>query len=92
MAKGDPSVPRIHRKGQPRHWNHYCNAPGPGFIHGVLETEFEKFCSQRGVPLDRAGADPEVKQWVLANCNRRYVPETVLKQCGIDPRFLSLEF
>jgi len=59
-----------------------------GVIHGVLATEFEILCMHlRLFTFKEMVASVRLKDWVIKNANKRYVPEKLLKAYGIDIAF-----
>ena len=47
-------------------------------------TAFEIFLDRAGVPEDQAHHYLSVRQWVRKHRNSHFIPEDVLRRCGMD--------
>ena len=63
------------------------NAQGlpPIWMVETGNSEFDKLLRQEKVNLKDAHRNQVVREWILKNFRRRYIPLAVLEACGIRP-------
>jgi hypothetical protein len=56
----------------------------------VKVTEFETVIHEAGVGVEDSSKNPKVREWIVKNYARRYVPVKVLEEMGISTEKISI--